>query len=514
MKKVLALLFIAVMLLSAIPMGTAQEATSTVTRGGELVIAKSNKMTTFYPPHTNTRVEDGYVYFQIFETLLTYDTSGNIVPCLATEWNFSEDNLHLTFTLRDDVKFHDGTDFNADAVKYILDWYTNPDCAHVYYDRELAYIESIDKVDDYTICINFTKSDAAILSSMAGICGIMLSPASLETYGVEGLAVRAVGTGPFMLEEYVEGDHVTLVRNENYYLIGEDGESLPYLDKLTFRIMTDDSVKTTNLQSGDIDMVDYHSSTNSVMKAQSMAHLTTVQAPNRETYFMCFNLNDEMLANKLVRQAVSYAVNRQELLDVVLEGIGILEPFDTAAEQWYYSDYTPYTYDPEKAKELLTEAGYPDGVTITLSYIAREPDNTMVQLIQEQVKASNITLELESMERLAWIEKIRTNRAGQMGIGVIAIQGLDPNLQLGSTLVYLEQSKIQYYLDLLASAKDVTDQEARKAIIAQFQKEYLDDALHVILGQKPRYVSFTSRLQNMTFLPFGAAMYKYAWLTE
>lgn len=490
---------------------TAAPAAAKIVRGGSITVAKSNKMTTLNPTKTNTKVEDGYVFYQIFDALIGFDEKGSPIPALAKDWEFSQDGLALTMNLAEGVKFHDGNVFNAEAVKTNLDWFLSDECGHVYRDSDLSSIDSVEVLDDYKVKVNLKTPDAALLSVFSGICGMMMSPESIKS---GNLAVEAVGTGPFKLSEYVEGDHITLVKNENYYKKGEDGQPLPYLDKITFRIMTDDSVKTTNLQSGDVDAVDYHSSTNSIMKAQSMDQLKTVMAPNRDTYFMCFNLNDPKLDNVKVRQAFSYAVNREELMEVVLEGIGVVEAFDAAPDQWFYSDYNPYSYDPEKAKALLKEAGYPDGITIKLSNIAREPDNTFVQLIQEQVKASGIRLEIEAMERLAWIDLIRTNRSGEMGIGVIAIQGLDPNTQYNSTQVYLEPTKIEEYKKLLLSAKATYDLEKRKSIFAEYQKVYLDNALHVFLGQRPRYTSFNTKLNDTALRPNGAVYFEYVWLNK
>ena len=507
MKKLLSLFLVLVLCLSLMAPALAEAPV----RGGSLTIAKTNKLTSFNPATTSSRNEDGYIYYMVFDTLISFDEAGNLAPKLATSWETLEDGLIFTLKLRDDVTFHDGTPFNAEAVKANLDWAIAEDTGHVYKTSELGNIVSIDVVDESTVNVNLAKPDAALPSVFTNICGLMLSPASLASGDI---VTNACGTGPFKLKEYVQGDHVTLVRNENYYLKGEDGESLPYLDEVVFRLMSDDSVKTINLQTGDIDMVDYHSSANSISKSMEMDNLITVMTNNRQTYFMCFNLNDEKLNNPLIRQAMSFAVNREEIMEVCLEGYGVVEAFDATPDQWFYSDYNPYTYNPEKAKELLAEAGYPDGITIKLSYIAREPDATMCQLIQEQVKASGITLELEPLERLAWIDLIKDKRSGEMGIGVIAIQGLDPNQQYNSTLAYCDPKHVTEIQELLLSAKNVSDIEARTAIFHQYQQEYLDSALYVILGQYPRFISYANNISGIVFNPNGTFNLGAAYITQ
>ena len=138
----------------------------------------------------------------------------------------------------------------------------------------------------------------------------------------------------------------------------------------------------------------------------------------------------------------------------------------------------------------------------------------MCQLIQEQVKASGITLELEPLERLAWIDLIKTNRAGEMGIGVIAIQGLDPNQQYNSTLAYCDPKHVTEIQELLLYAKNVSDIESRKAIFHQYQKDYLDGAYYVILGQYPRYVSYDKNINGIVFNPNGTFNLSGAYIAK
>jgi len=506
MKRLLSLLLVIVMCCSVVVFASAE-----VRRGGTIVIAKTAKLTSFNPAITSSRIEDGMVYRNLFSTLIEFDEAGMYAPGLAESWSFSDDGMTFTMKLRQGVTFHCGEPFNAKAVKANLDWALDPETAHVYLKSELNNIESAEVIDEYTVALHLRNPDAALLSVFTGICGTMLCPDSLAK---NDITTNACGTGPFKLAEYVQGDHITLVKNENYFEIGEDGKPLPYLDGVEYRLMTDDSVKTVNLQSGDIHMVDYHTTGNSVLKCMKMDNVTTVKTNYCNTYFLCFNLNDERLSNPLVRQALSFAVNREELMEVCLEGLGTNYPFSAIPDNWFYSDYNPYSYNPEKAKQLLAEAGFADGITLTLSYISREPDATMCQLLQEQVKASGITLNIEPLERLAWIDLIKTNRSGELGIGVIAIQGLDPNQQYNSTLAYCDPKCVTEIQEYLLSVKTVTDIETRKEMLAKYQQMYLDDALYVILGQNPRYVSINNRLNGIVFRPDGSHKLAGAYFAE
>ena len=254
MKKLLSLVLVFALLLSCVVLCAQAEAADAVVRVGTLKVGKTNKLTGFDPSKTSSRNEDGYVYYLLFETLITYDENGNLAPGLATDWSYSEDGLSMTLTLRQGVTFHDGTPFNAEAVKANMDYNTNPDTGHVYLTSELGNIVSTEVIDEYTVKINLSTVDAALPSVFTNICGLMLAPSTL---GAEDMAIHPVGTGAFKLEEYVEGDHIFLTAYENYWDKGADGQALPYLDRVEIYIMGDDSVRTINLQTGDIDMVDY-----------------------------------------------------------------------------------------------------------------------------------------------------------------------------------------------------------------------------------------------------------------
>lgn len=507
MKKFLCLLLTAMLLFGC------ASALGEVHRGGAIVMAKSAAPTNgLNPTRTNARGEDPYLMHLVYDTLVGYDAEGNYAPLLAESWEIAEDGLTVTFKLRQDVKFHDGTPFNAEAAKFNFEWFLTEECKHSYAVSDFAAVDSFEVVDEFTLRMNMNAVDAALLSSLTTMDSFMISPAAIQEYGADGLYTQACGTGPFMVKEYVENDHILLERNPNYYILGEDGQPLPYLDSINLRVMVDDSVKITNLLSGDIDVVDYQSTTNSIMMANQTDYLSTVMTNNRESFFMCYNLNDPDLAKLQVRQAIYCAINRQELMDVLFEGYAVVENFHHTSSQWFYNDYSPYDYDVERAKSLLAEAGYPDGITLTLSFIAREPDQTMAQILQEQMKASGITLELEALERLAWVEKIRTNRSGQLGIGKLNIMGLDPTQQHLSTIQYIDPQYIPEILDLRVKSASTFDIEERKAILAQFQKDHLDGAYKIFLGQNPRYVTFNNRLHDIAFRPNGTLDFTKAWV--
>ena len=526
MKRVLLVLLAVALLVSPIFAGGQSEATQkaapasfaegSVVRGGTLVAGKTTAWSNLDPTKTNARADDRYVIGQIYEPLIGLDESGNFIPQLATSWEM--DDSKVVLTLRDDVLFHDGTKFNAEAVKKVLDWYLSAEAKHVY-RSEIAEISSITVIDEYTVQLNLSAPSAALVGALANVAGYMISPAAIEKYGSD-LSTHAVGTGPFILKESVPGDHITLVRNDKYYEMGVDGKALPYLDEVVVQIIKEDSVKTTNLMSGDIMLVDYNNSVNSTLALKANDAIKTVITPATDIYAFMINVADKQLQDVRVRQAISYAIDREEVVVAMTEGLGEPATFVSTSNQWFFSDYTPYSYDPEKAKALLKEAGYPNGITIGLRYISREPDNTVAQLLQAQVKKAGINLKIEAMERLSWVEMHHTNQGGELGFAKLNIPRVDPYQQYYQLVGYITKNCAEYerygkdLVKLLEDSKKTYDLGERKAILAQFQKMDLDNAAHIYVYANSRYTSWDKKVQGVIIETDGSWNLKSTWISK
>lgn len=487
-----------------------------IVRGGTLVSAITTKCSNLNPTKTSSRADDRYLLGQIYEPLIGIDESGNFIPWLATSWQMSD--TKLTLTLRDDVVFHDGTKFNAQAVKKVLEWYLSPECKHIY-RSEISDIASIEVVDEYTVQLNLSAPNASLIGALSNVAGYMISPAAIEKYGSD-LSLYTCGTGPFILKEAIEGDHYTLVRNENYYLKGEDGKALPYLDEIVIRIIGDDSVKTTNLQTGDIDLVDWDNSFSSTLTLQNDPNMETKVTAATDFYVFWINTADAQLKDLRVRQALAYSLDRGEIVVAMTEGLGSTGLFLATEKQWFFSDYNPYSYNPEKAKALLAEAGYADGITITMRYISREPDNTVAQLVQAQMKKCGINLKIEAMDKVAWVDLHSTKNGGELGFAKCAAPRVDPYQQYAQMTNYITknaESFEQYgkrLIELLENSKKTFDIDARKAYLAEFQKVDLDNCENIFLYSKPRYTTWNNRVKGVQLETDGTWNLKAAWLSE
>lgn len=500
---------------SAAPAASGDNKDGAITRGGVLKAAQAAKWSSLDPTVSSGRGNDKFTMNQIYETLIGIDKNGKFVPGLADKWEY-KDPKTIVLNLKKGVKFHDGTDFNAEAVKYVLERALKPE-TKAGFRSEIADIQSIEVIDPLTVKINLKTPSAVILGALSNYAGYMISPAAIQKYGKD-IVRNPVGTGPFKMKEAVEGDHITLVKNENYHIMGADGKPLPYLDGVEIKIIPDDSVKLVNLKSGSLDLLDSVQTMNIKSLSQSKDYAVVSTEAGRG-FKIIMNPNVAPWNKKEVRQAVAYAVDRAEFVKVVADGYGTVEPFIAMKSQWYYDPVTPYSYNPEKAKELLAKAGYPNGVKAKLAFTSREPDKTIVQLVQTQLKKVGIETEIETFDRLAFNDKWYGGK-GDIGLNFASIPKPDPYIQYNIYYGTKAVNNVSGYSnpqfdELMEQVKLTTDTEKRKAILKQAQAVFLEDSVEVILFHLPLYEAYNKKLQGFEIDPEGAwASLKSAWLKK
>ncbi len=485
-----------------------------IVRGGVLQAAQAAKWSSLDPTVSSGRTNDKFIINQIYETLIDVDSSGKYVPGLAETWEVQGDKT-LILKLKKGVKFHDGTDFNAEAVKFVLQRGMNPDTKSTY-RSEVADIQSIDVVDPYTVKINLKNPSSALLGVLANYAGYMVSPAAIQKYGKD-IVRNPVGTGPFMMKEAVEGDHITLVKFDKYHKMGKDGKALPYLDGVNIKIIPDDSVKLVNLKSGSLGLIDSVQTIN-IKSLQDSKELNVVPTSASRVFKLILNVNKDPLSKKEVRQAIAFAMDRNEFVKVVANGYGAVEPFITMKNQWFYSPESKYSYNEQKAKELLTKAGYPNGFKTKLSFTAREPDKTIIQLVQIQLKKIGIEAEIETFDRLAfnsqWVKG-----EGQIGLNFAPVPKPDPYIQYQIFFATKANNNFTGYSNpkfdsMLESSKQTYDLDKRKVIYKDLQNILLEDCPEVFLFHLPLYQAHTKKLQGFQVEPEGSWILREAWLQK
>jgi peptide/nickel transport system substrate-binding protein len=319
-----------------------------------------------------------------YEPLIRLYFDGTIEPRLATKWEASADGLSYTFYLRKGVKFHDGTDFNAQAVKFNFD-------AMIEAKTFLgSYLKSVDVLDDYTVKINVNQPNNTIFSIIGGAGATIVSPTAYEKNGVEWMRNNMVGTGPFILKNFTRDVSAEFVRNPDYWAPGQ-----PYLDGIKVIWIADPLTASAALRAGDIDAMQVEVvSIAADLKQKGFA----VDSKTSGMVGLIFDSAnpDSPFADKRVRQAVEYALNKEAL--VKAKGYGYwhgatqLPPVGTAA---YDPNFVTRQYDPEKAKQLLADAGYPDGFKWRLVVAPLGIDRDIATGIQNYLSKVGIDISLE-----------------------------------------------------------------------------------------------------------------------
>src|SRR5438309_3191286 len=330
--------------------GWAQE---TPKKGGTLRVGFYIEAATMDPHLSGSKI-DRQVYHNIYEPLVTLDTRLGIKPGLAESWS-QPDPKTLVFKLRRGIKFHDGTDFNAEAAKFNFDrMKTEPKSIR---KGEVANIDTVEVVDAATIKVNLKKADASLLATLTDRAGMMISPKVVQERGVElGRNARGAGTGPFEFVEWVKDDHLLIKRNESYW----NKQGGPYLERVRYRPIPDDTVKLQSLQGGEIDVIDYVQPRD-VAAVKTDKNVMVVDVPSLADFAYQLNHGRPPFNVKALRQAVAYAIDLDQIVKGVWLNVGYPANGPIPPTSWAYDKaIPPIKRALANARAKLAEGGEPD----------------------------------------------------------------------------------------------------------------------------------------------------------
>lgn len=335
----------------------------------------------------------------MYEGLVYLDENNEIKPCLAEKWEVAEDGKSYIFHLKKGVKFHDGTDFNARAVKRTFDRLLNQEYGSNR-KTDYLYIEEVEVIDDYTVRFVLSEPRGNILNLLAYGGGFIISPAAIEKYK-ENLGTHAVGTGPYKLKEMVTGEYVKVERNDEYW-----GEK-PKIREIEFISVKEEMTRVAMLEVGELDYalaVPPHM----VDRLENKGIAVTYNDSNRVAH-IGFNTRKPPFDNVKVRMALNYAINKDMIVEGVLGGLGVVANSIVAPNTWGYYDPKLYSYNPEKARELLKEAGYPNGFSAKLftpqGRYFRDKETAIA--IADQLKDIGVTLKVEVVDWGVYLKELR-----------------------------------------------------------------------------------------------------------
>ncbi|MGB9846126.1 MAG: ABC transporter substrate-binding protein [Desulfotomaculales bacterium] len=416
----------------------------------------------------------------IFSGLTKFDENNEAVPDLAKSWAISPDGLIYTFDLRNDVKWHDGQPFTAEDVKFTLDKVLDPK-TNTPLQEEFEQIKSVEVIDPYKIKITLKKPFPPLLEklSMGVIPKHLLEGKDINTADFNS---NPVGTGPFKFKEWKKGSSFTVAANDIYY------GGRPKLDKVIFKFLNDPNVRLVQLETGEIDLA--YLEPDQLKRAEQNSNIKIYQVPTADYRVMMYNFRDPLWQDVRVRKALNYAVDRQAIVDGILHGKGKVAYGPLQMSWANNSDVEKYEYNPEKARALLSEAGWKPSSDGILSKEGKKFQFKLTCPITDPVRvaiANALSTEFKKLgvevtpEPLDWsVIKIENTQAFVLGWG----SPFDPDDHTyklftskvigkgNNNLGAYRNSEIDRLLEL---ARTTSDREERKKYYAEFQRVLADD---------------------------------------
>lgn len=465
-------------------------------------------------PHAVTAVNDFRILVNLYDGLVRYaDGTLEVEPSLAESWEVSEDGRTYTFQLRDDVVFHDGAPFNAEAVKFNFDRMLNED--HPYHDTgpfPLAFffsaVESVTAVDEHTVEFTLNEPFAPFLSNLAYPTGLIVSPAAVEEHG-EDVGRNPAGTGAYKFEEWSSNQRVVVTRNEDYW----DGAPQP--EAVVFRPITDANTRVAEMLSGGLDIM-VEVPPDSMNDFREAPDFEVHEQAGPHVWFLILNLREGPFTEKAARQAINYAIDKKSLVEDVLQGTAEIAagPIAPAFSWAYNEELEPYPYDPERARELLAEAGY-EGETVTF-YVTEGGSGmldpvAMGTAIQADLAEIGMNVEIETYEWNTFLDRVNPGLEGKADMAEMAWMTNDPDTLPFLTLrteAFPEEGGFNsgYYSneevdELLYQARVSTDLEERAALYRQVQEIVHEDAPWAFVANWKQGAVTTAAVENFELQP-------------
>nr|WP_228408872.1 ABC transporter substrate-binding protein [Profundibacter amoris] len=425
---------------------------------------------------------DEVVYANVFEGLTRFGPDGSVNPALAESWDISDDGLTYTFHLHDGVKFHDGTDMNADDVVFSLNRAHAEDSTNAQ-KALFAGIESVTAVDPLTVEIKLSTPNGSFPFNMAWGDAVIVGEES-----VANEATNPVGTGPFKFANWVQGDRVELVRNDAYW-----GDA-PALASATFKFISDPNAAFAAMMAGDVDAFPNFPAPETLEQFKADPRFNVIVGSTEGETILAMNNKSSPLDNVKVREAIAHAINRQEIIDGAMFGYGTPIGTHFAPHNPAYVDLTGMSaYDPELSKKLLAEAGQ-EGLKLRLMLPPPTYARRGGEIIASQLRAVGIETEISNLEWAQWIEQVFKGKDFDLTI-VSHTEPMDINIYARPDYYFqYDSADFQALMDKLNLT---TDPDARKAILGEAQTMIAKDYVNGYLFQLAKTGVANAKIQGL-----------------
>ena len=465
-------------------------------------------------PHAVTAVNDFRILVNIYDGLVRFaDGTLEVEPSLAEEWQISEDGLTYTFQLREGVEFHDGTPFNAEAV--VFNFERMLDEEHPQHDTGpfplsffFSAVEDVTALDDYTVEFSLNEPFAPFMSNLAYPTGLIVSPSAVEQHGAD-FGRNPAGTGAYRFQEWVGNQRVVVTRNDDYW------GGAPQPEAVVFRPITDANTRVAEMLSGGLDimvevppdaMADFRNAPDFEVHEQAGPHV----------WFLILNMREGPFTDQRIRQAANYAIDKESLVTNVLQGTAEIAagPIAPAFAWAYNEELEPYPYDPDRARELLEEAGY-DGEEITF-YVTEGGSGmldpvAMGTAIQADLAEIGMNVSIQTYEWNTFLNEVNAGLEGRADMAQMSWMTNDPDTLPFLTLrteAFPEDGGFNsgYYSNeevdtILQQARISTEPEERAALYRQVQEIVVEDAPWVFVANWVQGAVTTQQVSNFALQP-------------
>ncbi len=491
----------------ALPTATAIAA-GKISYGGTLRYSGTLDTENSLDPYYSTGSGFYYTGFAVLNGLVRLAPDESILPDLAESWQLSADSKTLTFKLRPGVKFHDGTTFDANAVKWSFDYILNPKNVSPRRGEVSSLIKSVDVINDLTLAINMPQPSRPLLAQLADRAGLIVSPTAYQKLG-PNFGRQPVGTGPFVFKEFLLDQRVVVVRNDAYWEKGQ-----PYLDTIYHLVVNSVPTQFAMLRTGEVDIVEQVNPSD-IPTIRANANLKLSDPFPGRTDYLDFNLSVAPWNNIALRQAISHSIDRTRVVQVIWQGQAI--PAHTFIQSGWAHDpnLKPIAYDPVKAKAKLAEAGYPNGVKVRMATRSSSEEILQAEVYQSMMKSVGIDAEIVLFSASDY------NYAPNPGFGTLRTSPrVDPHNFLvrrvySTTLAAKERGINNAEIDkLLDEGVTVFDIAKAKPIYDRIQTILAGDAIIVFVDWRLEYTAMSTRVQNFQWSPDRFHRLRSLWLQK
>ncbi len=481
--------------------------------GGTLRHANNLALQSFDPTYSRERLEALTLYV-MYDRLVKLNPDMTVGPELAQSWTIAPGGASITFTLRRGIKFHDGTDFNADIVKWELERCLDPKvvCSSV---GKIDQVASVSKVDDYTVTVNLKRPWRPALPGFAVPEMSMPSKAGVEKFKSYDqpngdFGKNPIGTGPFVFKEWKPSDHVTVTKNATYWQSGQ-----PYMDSILFQHAPDTNVMFAMLRTGETDIID-SPQRDQLAIIKDDTNLKTSSFDTGRVYIIRLLSNKPPLDNKALRQAIGFAIDRQALINSLYGGAG-RPAYSTIGQGWAFNpDIKPIVYDVNKAKQKLQEAGY-TGQELKYRCSSAAQSVALCEATQAMLKAAGMNPKIDLSTPADFFTGIRE---GNYALGDGFRTPLpDPHLlisemyQKGGRGNYTGYSNPQVD-SLLEQAGAAFDTAAARKLYDQVQQIVAEDATTIYKMWSTEYVAMSKKVNGYIWYPDLDSRFDEIWLSK